>query len=219
MEEALEKLARHLSRAFWGRIVVRPLSSSRDLEVRDALVSREAKVQPLRAEARVAAAGFAQWRRMEVRTCGAWLGRAGALRVQGGPLADLGSGGALSFRQRVKRVVLGWRLRIPSETERIRLLPQERSNRLAYLKNLPHPEGASLLAAFSPIIEGLVVKSVLDKRSGKLWVWYRSSRTRELPKHLALLRVGADRENPLRWVWLPARKGVSGKGTEAKGHH
>ena len=203
MAETLERLVRQLARAFWGRIVVKPLCSSRDLEIRGGLSSRDVPIHPLRPEGRVASAAFVRWRNLEVQRCGSWLGRPESLEVRGG----LSWMGEARTRGAVRRVVVGWRLRIGQELDRIRILPHERTNRLGFLKNLPRPEGASLLEAFSPIIKGLVARSVLDKRSGKLWVWYRPSSVREAPQHLALLRVAADRENPLRWVWLPARKG------------
>ena len=99
--------------------------------------------------------------------------------------------------QRAKRVRHG--------LMRIANFPIYRKNRLNFIKNPPKIEKATILALFSPIFRDSVIKTVLDKSSGNLLVWYERKRVSGEPQHLLLVRVFGAKE-PLEWIWLPAAK-------------
>ena len=102
--------------------------------------------------------------------------------------------------QRAKRVRHG--------LMRIANFPIYRKNRLNFIKNPPKIEKATILALFSPIFRDSVIKTVLDKSSGNLLVWYERKRVSGEPQHLLLVRVFGAKE-PLQWIWLPAGRKLS----------
>jgi hypothetical protein len=110
----------------------------------------------------------------------------------------------------VKRYKLNMKRRAYARHAMVRMnkTPSQRNNRINFLKNPPKIERATLLALYTPIYQGKVIKSALDKSSGNLLFWYDNKRVKMGEKyHLLLLRVFGG-EEPLKWVWLPADKKI-----------
>ncbi len=87
-------------------------------------------------------------------------------------------------------------------TKQIQALPQERENILKTMKNRPETaKGEVLLACFGPIVEGSVLKLVLNKQRGTLLVWYKSSSRQLKAKYVYLVRRFGAGGKP-EWRWL-----------------
>lgn len=92
-------------------------------------------------------------------------------------------------------------------------VPHYRANQLAFFREKPVFEGASVLALFTPIIKDGVVRSALDKGSGRLCVWMDPRTKAEQPFHLLLVRRLSGPPS-VSWVWLPvSRRENSGGGS------
>lgn len=92
-------------------------------------------------------------------------------------------------------------------------IPHYRANQLAFFREKPVFEGASVLALFTPIIKEGVVRSALDKGSGCLCVWMNPRTNAEQPFHLLLVRRLSGPPS-VSWVWLPvSRRENSGGGS------
>ncbi|MBR1672801.1 MAG: hypothetical protein IJ702_07730 [Fretibacterium sp.] len=93
------------------------------------------------------------------------------------------------------------RLKVHNGLNRMRELPQERTNRLKWQTHRPKEPGEAILAWYGPLIEDAVIKLTLDKARGTLLVWYdpqpRHSRTGGLYLYR---RMGAGEKLEWRWV-------------------
>ncbi|MCX7828427.1 MAG: hypothetical protein N2315_04365 [Thermanaerothrix sp.] len=188
--DSIEGILGALSRLFLGRVKVRSWAVARGCEVLSLRGGRDVRVRSMGLSPRVVEASFVKWGRMRVESPGRWLFDPKAVRV---------FGGLHVYEAAVKGVPLGLRGRVVGGLERVAGLPQERSNRIRYCAL--EIKGASVMAVFYPIIRGLVKRSVLDKRSGRLLLWYRDGPSRERSVRLLMVRVfGA--EDPVRWIWL-----------------
>jgi hypothetical protein len=89
-------------------------------------------------------------------------------------------------------------------SSRLVSLPQSRTNRLRYLAERWKPEGASVLALFSPIIKDSLLRSALDKQTGSLLCWMNPAPGKGDPFFLLLLSKGGQGgQRTMEWVWLP----------------
>ncbi|WP_281746129.1 hypothetical protein [Thermanaerovibrio acidaminovorans] len=202
MRGTLDWALEALGRIFLGRVRVRSGLRSRMGRVLGGLPHRELRVIRRALEARFISASFVRWRSVRVASASRWVLDPRSVRVSGG--LSLPEGRVLGFRVREKEpwvgtVPLG---RCPAVLEGLGLvasLPQERSNRIRYAPM--ELKGASAIALFYPIMRDIVKRSVLDKRSGRLLLWYHGAQSGGKPARLLMVRVfGA--EDPIRWVWL-----------------
>lgn len=190
----LGDLAERLGRLFVGRLPVHRLEvPSRELTVRSS--RRVPVISSLCLTPEVHMARCLDWARLPVRTTamGPLLRGVACRRV---PL-DLPE---ISARRGLSPLTVTC-----GRIERSRLvaLPQERSNRIRFLKNRWKSEGASALALFSPIIRGSLSKSILDKQSGSLLCWVDPSSRATEPFFLLLLRRRDKKGHSLEWLWFP----------------
>jgi hypothetical protein len=208
MSRILSEIGRKLSRLFLGRIVVRSLEDALHRAEPSTIEThfRTVEINPMRAEPRVSAALFVKWRNTKAVSAGSLIGGVALKNFK-----------VRSVRLRVfdKKPVYRCRLNIKKRSAvkkgmgRIMRTPITRRNRLNFLKTPPKFERASLLAIYSPIFQGKVAKSALDKASGNLLFWYDIERVKAGERHhLLLLRVFGG-EEPLKWVWLPESKKIS----------
>ncbi|MDR3164127.1 MAG: hypothetical protein LBU13_00950 [Synergistaceae bacterium] len=200
------EITQKLSRIFLGRIIVRSLGEIRRTKpTRVDTHFRGAEVESLRAEPRVNAAMFVQWKNTSAKSAGALL--------DGKILKDIRTEG-MTFDSARKLEVKKYKLNLKRRAAprhaiaRIHRTPSTRRNRVTYLKKPLKFEHAILLALYSPIFHEKVIKSALDKGSGNLLFWYDNERVKAGEKsHLLLLRVFGGAE-PLKWLWLPADKKI-----------
>jgi hypothetical protein len=194
----LEEIGESLSRLFAGRVRVRSLPSRRAKIASLAPVRRDTiNVERLdnRQNTPVMRSLAAEWRHIYPRRM--ILALAGSVKIRSVPL-----------RVRpplVKGVlVFGIGPTVNDATERIKLLPQVRGNRVRYLKERPFVEGSGLIALFSPIIKDALLREVLERERGVLFVWYDVSSDAALPYMLALFRrLDASQGDIFSWRWLP----------------
>ncbi|NLL36252.1 MAG: hypothetical protein GX256_01875 [Fretibacterium sp.] len=90
------------------------------------------------------------------------------------------------------------------DLKRAMLLPLEKENRLAWLKERPQKTGELILAWFGPIIEEALVKLVLNKQRGTLLIWYNPHSRHFLARSLYLYRRLGPRQKP-GWQWVDWR--------------
>lgn len=187
-----------LSRLFMGRVRVHSLPSRCAKIAHLTLVRRDlARVEHLynASNAPVMGSLASEWRRLYPR--GVKLALASSIKVMGAPLeirAPLAKG-SLSF---------GSSPIIKNATDYIGLLPQTRRSRIRYLKERPFIEGSSLIALFSPIIKDAILRGVLDRERGVLFIWYDVSSDASLLYMLALFRrLDASQGDIFSWRWLP----------------
>ena len=88
--------------------------------------------------------------------------------------------------------------------KRASLIPQEKENRLSWLKERPKRPGEIILAWFGPIIEDALVKLALNKQRGTLLIWYNPHSRRFNPRGLYLYRRLGLKEKP-GWQWADWR--------------
>lgn len=204
MARFLSKVAKNLSRLFFGRVIVREMDALRRSEpTRIWTHIRNLDVQPLRAVPRMGTALFGVWRAMKASAAGPLMKEAalGNFTVRAVSLFEPSAFRTVQYKLRIER-----RAAARAGLARIKETPIARRSRLNFLKNQPKFENARLLALYSPIYQEKVIKSALDKTSGNLLFWYDYDRVRTGEKcHLLLLRVNGGPE-PLKWVWLPANK-------------
>ena len=82
------------------------------------------------------------------------------------------------------------------------LLPQERRNRLSFIPKNERVVNKNEfnLAYFQPIIHDNVVKLVLNKQNGSLFIWYNSIGRSFDPKGLYMYKRLGDKDVDWRWV-------------------
>ena len=81
-------------------------------------------------------------------------------------------------------------------------LPQERANRLFWLRARPSfPKGEIPLAFFSPVLPGGMIKSILNKEKGTLLLWYNPYSRSFSARGLLLIRHLGQRDG-LEWKWI-----------------
>lgn len=203
MAQLLDSIAQKLSRLFLGRICVRRVELLREQKT-TAISShhRIIEVTPVRTQPRVDAARFIQWRDTKAKSAGSLLGKLGKIKVKKRVFRL--KGGTMG------RVSLGFKRagRVRNGLMKIANLPIYRKNRLNFIKNPPKIDRATILALFSPIIGDRVARTILDKSSGNLLVWYQKKRIGGQPQQLLLVRVFGAKE-PLQWIWLPSEKKLS----------
>lgn len=125
--------------------------------------------------------------------------------------AALGNKAVTASRYRIKRYVkedvktqrLDFAKKPPvkSFVKQIQALPQERDNILKQLKNKPESlRNEVILACYGPIVEGAVLKLVLNKQRGTLLIWYKAESRRLKAKNVYLVRkLGLGGQ--LEWRW------------------
>ena len=212
MAQILADIAQKLSRLFLGRIRVRSLDPFHE---REATVihthRRPLEIMRMRADPRVGSACFVAWKNQKARSAGSLLGKLGEIKTKQISLAlKRGNVKAIPLNPqegKVKKISLKLQRakRVRHGLMRIAYFPIYRKIRLNFIKNPPKIEKATILALFSPIFRDSVIKTVLDKSSGNLLVWYERKRVSGEPQHLLLVRVFGAKE-PLEWIWLPAAK-------------
>lgn len=185
-----------LSRLFLGRVKVRSWRGGIVCQVLTLMDSRPVVVRRISLDPKVQEASFVRWSRLRAAGVGRWLFDPREVRVLGR---------LKSYRATVRGIPFGRGCSMRDAVGLARSLPQERSNRVRYCAI--QMKGAIVMAVFSPIMKELVKRSVLDKRSGRLLLWYhegdflgRRGGT-DKPARLLMVRVfGAD--EPISWVWL-----------------
>jgi hypothetical protein len=204
MAHILSEIGRKLSRIFLGRIVVRKVANMHRTEPTRIMTHfHSVAINPMRTEPRVHAALFVKWKSTKAVSAGNLLGGqiTGNFKVRSVRVA-------ISRKKPVSKCRLNIKKRAAPRRAllRIKRTPITRRNRVNYVKFLPKFERATILALYSPIFEGKVAKSTLDKASGNLLFWYDNDRPKSGERHhLLLLRVFGE-EEPLKWVWLPVNK-------------
>jgi hypothetical protein len=188
----MEKLAR----LFAGRVPVRALRlPERHLPIRSG--RPDIALHRLGVTPRIKAARFLAWKRLPARTTAL-----GPLRYeaacQGVPLM---AGVSVSKAETLLTAAPSCHRILSS---RLVSLPQSRTNRLRYLAERWKPEGASVLALFSPIIKDSLLRSALDKQTGSLLCWMNPAPGKGDPFFLLLLSKGGQGgQRTMEWVWLP----------------
>lgn len=116
--------------------------------------------------------------------------------VKGGKVAKYASG-----EINVKKIKLKFAARPQKWTKEFLSLPQERHNRLKFLaeKNRKNAPGELNLAYFYPIIEDNIVKLVLNKQDGTLFIWYNPNARSFVPKGLYMVKHMGEKE--IGWKW------------------
>jgi hypothetical protein len=133
-----------------------------------------------------------------------------------GALRENVRGGTVSFGSRLS--VKGWKIirdrsvfqrtvpvlsvHMQKGISRISSLPVELHNRLQWFRRRPVSSvaGEALLALYFPIMEDGVKKSVLNKESGSLLVWYNPLRARKTRGLLLVRNFSLGRG--LEWRWI-----------------
>jgi hypothetical protein len=196
--DRLEEIGESLSRLFAGRVRVRSLPSRRAKIASLTPVRRDTiNVERLdnRQNTPVMRSLAAEWRHIYPRRM--ILALAGSVKIRSAPLG---------VRPPLVKGVLVFGIgpNVNDATERIKLLPQVRGNRVRYLKERPFVEGSGLIALFSPIIKDALLREVLERERGVLFVWYDVSSDAALPYMLALFRrLDASQGDIFSWRWLP----------------
>ncbi|MBQ7192839.1 MAG: hypothetical protein IJR98_00515 [Synergistaceae bacterium] len=86
--------------------------------------------------------------------------------------------------------------------KQLQSIPQERANILKFIKKRPElAKGEVVLACYGPIVEGSVLKLVLNKQQGTLLVWYKSGSRQLKARNVYLIRRLGLGEKP-EWRWL-----------------
>lgn len=84
------------------------------------------------------------------------------------------------------------------------LLPQTRQNRSSYIREKLGEDGLIFLAYFSPVIQKAVLKSILNKETGTLLIWYNSQSRSFFSQGLALFSpIGGKGGLVWKWIELP----------------
>lgn len=111
-------------------------------------------------------------------------------------------GGILPFFEMIKPgklPLLSRQVQVHEAKEDMLKIPQTRSNRAATLPDKFKKKG--IIAFFYPLIQDCVVKSVLEKESGTLHVWYNQNCRKKRGQVLCLVSdVG--KSPPLSWRWF-----------------
>ncbi len=196
-EGRFSALTSRLARFFAGRVPVRQLEiSPRPPQVTKLNALRALpSISRLCLEPRVRKARCLEWSRLAVKTSAI-----GALRCEAACRHVPFAGKEATVRQGVRPFSVTGR---KFDEKRLRALPQERSNRVRYLGDRWRPQGASVLALFSPIIKDSLFKSALDKRTGSLLCWMDPASRATDPFSLLLLRRRDAKDQPLEWLWFP----------------
>ncbi|MBQ6774363.1 MAG: hypothetical protein IJP48_09925 [Synergistaceae bacterium] len=86
--------------------------------------------------------------------------------------------------------------------KKIIAMPQERSNRLKFIKTRPQVlNNEMILAWYGPIVDGAVIKLALNKQRGTLLVWYNPRSRQFNAKGVYLIRrLGLGSKPEWRWV-------------------
>ena len=86
--------------------------------------------------------------------------------------------------------------------KRIIAMPQERANRLKFVKTRPQVlNNEMILAWYGPIVDGAVIKLALNKQRGTLLVWYNPRSRQFNAKGVYLIRrLGLGSKPEWRWV-------------------
>lgn len=86
------------------------------------------------------------------------------------------------------------------DLKRALVLPQERTDRLQWQTRRPKLlPGEMLLAWYGPIVEPAVVKMGVDRRRGKLLIWYNPQSRRSQARGVYLCRRLGVKETEWRW--------------------
>ena len=107
-------------------------------------------------------------------------------------------------REIISKKVTPLRVVARQDLKRATLIPQEKENRLPWLKERPKRPGEIILAWFGPIIEDALVKLALNKQRGTLLIWYNPHSRRFNPRGLYLYRRLGLKEKP-GWQWADWR--------------
>jgi hypothetical protein len=204
-----EEVRTFLNRLFLGKVTVRSfLLSARRVTIRSS--EREIEIHLLRSPQRVLGTvlyGTA----MSASTKGFLL-----KETAFGGIREHVRGGKESFNRTV--VAKGWRIfrdrsvfqrhlpvlsvRIQKNIRGISSLPVELHSRLPWFRRRPGfpAAGEALLALYFPLMEDGVKKSVLNKESGSLLVWYNPLRARK-SRGLLLVR-NFSLGGGLEWKWI-----------------
>ena len=86
--------------------------------------------------------------------------------------------------------------------KKIIAMPQERSNRLKFIKTRPQVlNNEMILAWYGPIVDGAVIKLALNKQRGTLLIWYNPGSRQFNAKGVYLIRrLGLGSKPEWRWV-------------------
>ena len=94
------------------------------------------------------------------------------------------------------------KIRVWNGYKKMLALPQERTNRLKFIKTRPQvTNGEMILAWYGPIVDGAVIKLALNKQRGTLLVWYNPRSRQFSAKGVYLIRrLGLGSKPEWRWV-------------------
>jgi hypothetical protein len=195
--EERSRLLETLRRLFMGRIAVRPfpVSLGRFPEIRN--ITRIPAVR-----------GGIPGERVVISQCFRWRNKAveAPRRIVFSEGASIGAIAFSPLKTDVRIVSLAGLSVTPRNGRTlINGLPHYRTNQLGFFREKPLFEGASVLALFTPIIKDGVVRSALDKGSGRLCVWMDPRTNAERPFHLLLVRRLSGPPS-ISWVWLPVSR-------------
>jgi len=103
---------------------------------------------------------------------------------------------------KAKKIPLKSVVRIRKWQKKFALLPQERRNRLSFIHKSErvNVENELNLAYFQPIIHDNVIKLVLNKQNGSLFIWYNSIARCFEPKGLYMYKRFGEKDIDWRWV-------------------
>jgi len=105
---------------------------------------------------------------------------------------------------KAKKILLKKVVKLRKWDKKIALLPHERRNRLSFIPVNERiiNENEFNLAYFQPIIHDNVIKLVLNKQNGSLFIWYNSIGKCYEPKGLYMYKRMGEKDIDWRWVDL-----------------
>ena len=103
---------------------------------------------------------------------------------------------------KAKKALLNIAVKIRKWRKQFELLPQERRNRLSFIPKNERVinKNEFNLAYFQPIIHDNVIRLVLNKQNGSLFIWYNSLSRSFDPKGLYMYKRLGNKDIDWRWV-------------------
>ncbi|HOM96843.1 hypothetical protein [Acetomicrobium sp.] len=104
-----------------------------------------------------------------------------------------------------KKVKLRGIVSVNSDISLCNAFPQERVNKIAYIRSMDFFEKGTIpIAMFCPIIKNKALKLILNKKEGVILVWYSRARGSDEPYYLFLCRKLGQQalEESVVWTWV-----------------
>jgi hypothetical protein len=188
----LDSVKSGLKRLFLSRVSIhRAVLPEGPRRVAVSSADRSVEVHPLRSPVKLTVSRCAQWRGLRAK------GKKLDLFIS--PPKARGGKTSLSFDVSVGTIDLRIeRTEARSGLAVIARMPSSRRNRVHWLRG---DRRKDLIAVYYPIIKDCLVKSVLEKESGDLYIWYNSSCQGSSSQMLCLVSDPGKRP-PLAWKWI-----------------